>query len=315
MSETSSDDVSDVEVDNISVISDNNPEEVGHVSDLHYIAAYVAPLPDPLSDSISSTQAPTALSDASAISNEPINDISHRVSGTKEVVDGGKSDTSSFSSDDESSLDDEPIIAHRKAGNNIINDDLEDEDEDGVPVGPLKTRNEVEDNEVMDEPLTIIIEDHDELLLAGQVTSCILDNQTIVILIQAKSAAPILQEGSLLCLDKKSVLGKVQEVFGPITAPFYLIRCKLIALVKLLFSESSNAETNSKMTEISKKITGCEVYSVKRLSEILAAETLMQMKLKSAGSDASNAYDEEVSSMPSVLSSARLMFGTGCLCR
>lgn len=41
---------------------------------------------------------------------------------------------------------------------------------------------------------------------------------------QAQELTRPLDEGSILCLEDRTVLGRVEEVFGPVKAPLYALR-------------------------------------------------------------------------------------------
>ena len=49
-------------------------------------------------------------------------------------------------------------------------------------------------------------------------------DQDCLVVIEANYTLSPLNEGSLLCAENGLVLGKICEVFGPITNPFYVLR-------------------------------------------------------------------------------------------
>lgn len=97
----------------------------------------------------------------------------------------------------------------------------------------------------------------------------------------------ILDEGSLLCLSDRRVLGAIFETFGSINAPYYSIRLppghQLI--VKRTTSDGGESEPVQ---------PGMQVYysPTPDFSGLLYTRDIRQMQMK--GSDASNLYDEEV---------------------
>lgn len=77
---------------------------------------------------------------------------------------------------------------------------------------------------------------------------------------QTNPGATILAEGSVLCLEDRTPLGRVEDVFGPVVLPFYALR----------HYTGAAAPPNVKC--------GVAVFSVDRY-----AETLVPVKLKSKG--------------------------------
>lgn len=101
---------------------------------------------------------------------------------------------------------------------------LTEEEGEDMATGPLKTKNEID--EVV-EPLDhshIEIRDTADLTCIGEVMYRI-DHECVVV-IQADYTTSPLNEGSIICNIDGKVLGKVQEIFGPITTPFYTVRWK-----------------------------------------------------------------------------------------
>lgn len=106
---------------------------------------------------------------------------------------------------------------------------LTEEEEEGGPSGPLKTKHEIEEVIEPVNPDLLTIEDTSSLVCIGEVKYRI-DHECVVV-IQADYTTSPLNEGSLLCNVDGKVLGKVQEVFGPITTPFYTVRWKNVTPV------------------------------------------------------------------------------------
>jgi len=80
-----------------------------------------------------------------------------------------------------------------------------------------------------------------------------------------------IEEGSVLCLGDRTIIGQVFEIFGPVRQPFYSIR----------FNNSSEIPSDVKL--------GVEVYyPVQRCSRIFAAQ------IYSKGCDASDEFNEEI---------------------
>lgn len=104
---------------------------------------------------------------------------------------------------------------------------------------------------------------------------------------QESMKGQILDEGSLLCLGDRRVLGAIFETFGSVNSPFYSIRLppghQLV--VKTAVSDGSESEPVQ---------PGMPVFysPTPDFSGLLFTRDIRQSQLK--GSDASNLYDEEV---------------------
>ncbi|KAI8831807.1 Gar1/Naf1 RNA binding region-domain-containing protein [Chytriomyces cf. hyalinus JEL632] len=177
------------------------------------------------------------------------------------------SDTSDFEfssdSDSEESEQESKPNPKRKA----VNLDDDDLDEDGpAPVGPLKTKNEMDLPPI--EKLGIVIPQTAALKEIGEVFALV--NNTLVI-----QSTPIesitLDADSILCTADRKVFGKVFETFGPVKEPMYSV----------LYSP----DVNDVKVEV-----GDKVFYVSEMAKFVFAAQLKAMK----GSDASNFYDEEV---------------------
>ncbi|CAI5731414.1 unnamed protein product [Peronospora farinosa] len=92
----------------------------------------------------------------------------------------------------------------------------------------------------------------------------------LMMTIKSNSKSKPLDEGSVLCLEDRTVLGCVDEVFGPILMPMYLVRF----------------ENASKMPE--KAAVNTAVYYATEHTTYIIPENI-----KDKGTDASNLFDEE----------------------
>ena len=140
-------------------------------------------------------------------------------------VDTAKAEESSSSSSDSSDSEDENIATKKgyKKAAKLISMYTEEEGDD-VPSGPLKTKNEVDEVVEPINPDLLTIEDTSALICIGEVKYRI-DHECVVV-IQADFTTSPLNEGSILCNIDGKVLGKIQEIFGPITTPYYTVRWK-----------------------------------------------------------------------------------------
>lgn len=140
-------------------------------------------------------------------------------------------------------------------------------DEDGAPAGgPLTTPNEitsapVRTPEVEIKPDTAIAE-------CGSILN--LSAPGLMVTVKALMNAKPLDEGSVLCLEDRSMLGCVDEVFGPVLMPMYLVR----------FASADKIPPAAAM--------GARVFLVTEHTTFIEPEAI-----KDKGTDASNLYDEE----------------------
>ena len=197
-------------------------------------------------------------------------------------------DDSSSSSDGTSSSDSEDSEEDRETLYDEINagiggDGSEYDDEElksgAIPSFP-KTKNEILPHELHKEIKPIVLEDEMTIEKVGAVMNLV-DDSTVLVQTQDNGQAP-LDQGSILCVlqgDKKTrlPLGSVDEIFGPIGKPLYVVR---------LTHGSDEAEELRKILKVNPSI---DVYSVKEMAKVIDPN-----KLDRRGSDASNRYDEEV---------------------
>lgn len=99
-----------------------------------------------------------------------------------------------------------------------------EEEAESFPSGPPRTKNEMVEDAV---PLANIprkLENitPEQLQQIGEVLYAIPEEHTIVV--QAYHTMNPLIEGSMLCNNEGVILGPIQETFGPINTPFYIVR-------------------------------------------------------------------------------------------
>ncbi|KAI5364291.1 putative H/ACA ribonucleoprotein complex, subunit Gar1/Naf1 [Septoria linicola] len=187
------------------------------------------------------------------------------------------SDTSSDDSSDDSdsgSEDAYELLDPATAAKMLMAEEGGDEDggnknkKDGEDSQP-RTANEVKETVIPKPDVTITEET--ELTLLGHVSSAV-ENMILI-----KGATPgeyqVLESGSVLCNEKREVVGAVSETFGRVQEPLYSV-----------------AFTNSKEIEDAGLEFGSKVYYVDSHSTFVFTQPLKNLK----GTDASNLYDEEV---------------------
>mmetsp|Transcript_30502 Transcript_30502/g.86194 ORF Transcript_30502/g.86194 Transcript_30502/m.86194 type:complete len:526 (-) Transcript_30502:97-1674(-) len=118
------------------------------------------------------------------------------------------------------------------------------------------------------EPVEIELADTDQLEDCGVIATVVEDQ----IVVQAPTNARALAEGSILVLPDRTPIGRVEEVFGPVQAPFYITR--------YAGKETSRPETIK---------PGTKLMAVAKLADYVAQE-----KIYVKGYDTSGKDDEEV---------------------
>jgi rRNA processing protein Gar1 len=106
------------------------------------------------------------------------------------------------------------------------------DDEEMIAVGPLRTAHEIVEipsEKIAEEVTAVEIPTNEDIVLIGEIVSQITTEHTVVIK-SVKTTSP-LDEGSLLCLENRHPIGRVNEIFGPLNQPFYVV--KGIATVSL----------------------------------------------------------------------------------
>jgi rRNA processing protein Gar1 len=115
----------------------------------------------------------------------------------------------------------EEILCGGGAGRDVLADD-----EEVIAVGPLRTAHEIVETippeKTTEEVAAVEIPTNEDIVLIGEIVSQISTEHTLVIK-SVKTTAP-LDEGSLLCLENRHPIGRVNEIFGPLSQPFYVVR-------------------------------------------------------------------------------------------
>ena len=191
-----------------------------------------------------------------------------------------------------------------------LDDWLLSEDEININTNTLpKTKNELD--EIIETPHILHINPTTEkVLLIGSIVSHIQSEYTIVIQgnhIHTATMKP-LNEGSHLCQENGQIIGKVHELFGPLTAPFYTVKYNSnnnthnnnksshntntdSEVVTTMTGDGHNSDDNTKLLSILNTLTiGTPIYCIETMSEFIGPNHLKKDK----GTDASNLYDEEV---------------------
>eukprot|EP00889_Picochlorum_renovo_P000949 jgi/Picre1/27979/NNA_000940.t1 len=121
----------------------------------------------------------------------------------------------------------------------------------------------------------IVVDPQDEIVEAGRVASCI--EGTIVV--SASAGSRLLGEGSVLVSLTKSIVGRVEDIFGPVQSPMYIIR-----------DPKTLPPSSTEGADIAMVDVGDVVFSMPSLSTSVAEHDL---RVKGYDVDDDAAIDEE----------------------
>ncbi|CAM6086099.1 unnamed protein product [Calypogeia fissa] len=184
-----------------------------------------------------------------------------------------ESDDSSDDGGDEESDDDEvSSIADSEEGARATKTKAKTQrKEDSEETGPPRTKHELDVLPPVSK-VTVVLEPHHKTLSVGRISS-VLD---LTVIVESSGIERVLNENSILWLTESRVpLGIVDEVFGPVKNPFYLVR----------FNEVSEIPENAKV--------GADVSYVSEFSEFVLKDN---PSLYKRAVDASGLDDEELAS-------------------
>ncbi|MCJ1429869.1 hypothetical protein MMC29_007784 [Sticta canariensis] len=190
-------------------------------------------------------------------------------------IESSSSDMSDDSSSSEDSdQDDYVMLDPAEQARRLMQEEGGSDDEiggkagNGVGSGPLRTLNEKPDEVVPKPDLKITHEM--KISELGDVENLV-EN---LVLIKGKTSGEyqVLEFGSVLCLEDKSVIGVIAETLGRVQQPFYSVRFTNSAAI----SEIGISQ-------------GTKIFFVDKFSTSVFTQTLKAFK----GSDASNLHDEE----------------------
>ena len=199
------------------------------------------------------------------VENLPIEGI-----GAEFELDSSPIHTTSDDTDDENYEMLDPAELSRR----LIQEDGGSDDEgggkagQGAKSGPLRTLNE-KPEEVVPKPNVTITSDMN--ILEAGIVETLVGNEISIAAI-ASGEHQVLDAGTILCLEDRSVIGQIAETFGPVQRPYYIVRFTNAAAI----SEAGISHRT--------KIFWVENY----------ANRVFTQNLSVKGSDASNIHDEEV---------------------
>ncbi|KAE8355003.1 Gar1/Naf1 RNA binding region-domain-containing protein [Aspergillus coremiiformis] len=182
-------------------------------------------------------------------------------------------DSSTDSSDDsDEDEDDYPILSPEEQARILMQADLGSDDEGegkGKSGGHIRTANELPDEVPQIPDVTVTPEM--KIVLLGHIEAMVENN--VLIMANTSGEYQVLESGSLLCFEDRSIAGVVAETLGRVENPMYTIRYPSAAAVE--------------ERGLSK---GKNLYYVEQHSTFVFTQPLKGVK----GSDASNFHDEEI---------------------
>lgn len=192
-------------------------------------------------------------------------DSSPIVSSSSDV----SSNSSSSDSDDYEMLDPEEQARRLMQEDGGSGDEVGKRGGNAASGGPLRTLNEKPDEEV--QKPSVVITPGTKIEELGNVENLV-EN---IVLIKAKTSGEyqVLETGSVLCLEDRTIIGVVAETLGRVHQPLYSVRFTNAAAI----SEAGIAK-------------GTRIFYVEQHSTYVFIQSLKALK----GSDASNLHDEEV---------------------
>ena len=175
---------------------------------------------------------PIALEEGLVVDSEALLGLEGVSEVPEEVVEGSAATTESDEGSEETESDsdsDEEYAEIQKDAEAILQKELEELNQEKHPHTP---------HEIISlppvSPITVQLSPSDTIEPLGAIHQC-MDNLIVirsnaigdVSLVDPTSleaGPPALEEGSLVCLSDRTVLGEVHEVFGPVREPYYSIR-------------------------------------------------------------------------------------------
>ncbi|KAJ9503108.1 hypothetical protein H2202_001262 [Exophiala xenobiotica] len=184
-------------------------------------------------------------------------------------------DTTSSDEDSDEDADGEySMLDPEETARLLMQEDGGSDDEGGrsrdKAAAPLRTANERQE-EVIPKPDIVVTEDM-KIEELGNV-EVVVEN-TVVIKAKTSGEYQVLEPGSLICLDDRSVVGVVADLIGRVEEPRYTVRFT-----------NDEAIADAGLSQ-----TGTTVFYVPQHSTFVFTQPLKSVK----GSDASNFHDEEV---------------------
>ena len=199
------------------------------------------------------------------------------------------SSSSSLSDEDDEDDEDEEVGGSKMEQEKVLEKMISQAAEVGLDdkFGP-RTQNEVVRTEAELSPLPGEVGDDERITVAGEVMSVQRPLNSLVMKAVADSDSGVLRtldHDSLICTESKGLVGRIEEVFGPVVSPFYVVR-----LMGQLSIQKDTAQTDlgDVVAEAKLPMAGDKLYVVDKFKKVVDPA-----QLSTVGSDASNLYNEE----------------------
>ena len=183
------------------------------------------------------------------------------------------SETDSSSSGEEEDEEDENIEDNKEI---YGADEYEDEDERFNSNEPIRSKNEIIEEQIIEVPENYRIDEKTKISEIGIIKSVFEFN----VIVQGTTSGEkrVLKEGSIFCLENREVVGTLSEVFGQLQNPFYKVGISPVN------------ETKNEIIAKIKEMIGSKIFIVVPDAHWIDTFELKRVK----GTDASNGYDEEL---------------------
>ena len=190
-----------------------------------------------------------------------------------EAYESSNSDSSDdISSSEDSEDDDFQLLGPEEAARRLMEDGGSDDEgggRAGNTSGSIRTANEKPDDYVPKPDVVVTVDD--KIVLLGKVKNTV--ENSILVEAETKWDYQVLELGSVLCLEDKTVIGAVRETLGRVQQPYYSV----------LFSNAQSISESGISIDT-------KIYYLEAHSKYTFTKSLRAIK----GSDASNIHDEEI---------------------
>lgn len=191
-------------------------------------------------------------------------------------ADGSSSEYDSSSSESDGDEDDSSESDGEADEDEQIDGVAEEEDEEPNSNEPIRSKNEITDDKIIEVPEDYKVDEKTNITEIGIIKSVFESN----VIVQGITSGEkrVLKDGSIFCLENREVVGTLSEVFGQLQHPFYRVGISPV-------NESKN-EIIAKV----KELIGSKIFIVVPDAHWIDTFELKRIK----GTDASNGYDEEL---------------------
>jgi len=159
------------------------------------------------------------------------------------------------SSSSSSSGDDEPIVLEDtpEEAEFKMNKLLEKSSDACDPVFGPRTENEKVPTSVSLDPLPNDVQATDEVEIFGTVMSLNANRKSVVVQSSGSAEINAVDIDSVICTSDRQLVGRIEEVFGPVIRPFYLVR--LMGLYDPDFTKVVDASLELRPIQVSNEVT------------------------------------------------------------